>query len=153
MSSHKLLDSFNAAAAAGIEKPRLRFLDFTVSLAPRSGKNPGYLYVKSTRDRTYLGKISPSGSVHLLYDAVRHNPSIATDIENLIADPYSATKVYGLQTGSCSCCGRKLTNTLSVRLGIGPVCREKFGWADLDPAEEEQEQEQEQEPEQLLLSL
>lgn len=46
-------------------------------------------------------------------------------------DPYAAATAYGLQTGvcsCCSCCGRELTNKLSVELGIGPVCREKFGW-------------------------
>ena len=32
----------------------------------------------------------------------------------------------GQETGTCSCCGRTLTNELSISLGIGPICRE--GW-------------------------
>ncbi|MEN9998846.1 MAG: hypothetical protein RI922_1836 [Bacteroidota bacterium] len=31
---------------------------------------------------------------------------------------------YGLQTGECSVCGRPLSDPESIRLGIGPVCRE-----------------------------
>jgi hypothetical protein len=31
---------------------------------------------------------------------------------------------YGLQTGECSVCGRPLSDPESIRLGIGPICRE-----------------------------
>lgn len=31
---------------------------------------------------------------------------------------------YGLETGECSICGRELTDSESVRIGIGPVCRQ-----------------------------
>jgi hypothetical protein len=30
--------------------------------------------------------------------------------------------------GKCCCCGRALTDPLSIELGIGPICREKGGW-------------------------
>ena len=147
---NKLLEAFNTATSNGIEKPRLKFLDFTISLAPRSGKNPGFLYVKSNRTRRYLGKISPEGSVHLIYDAVKDIPSIATELEGIVSDPYTATKMYGYKTGVCSCCGRKLTNKMSVELGIGPICREKYGWVgEFNLGENEEEQE----PYQELLPL
>ena len=48
-------------------------------------------------------------------------------VQDAAADPYAAAKLYGQNTGSCSCCGRELTNALSIELGIGPICREKFG--------------------------
>ena len=41
----------------------------------------------------------------------------------------------GKPTANCSCCGIALTNDLSIALGIGPICREKWGvtnWEDLD---------------------
>lgn len=31
---------------------------------------------------------------------------------------------YGLETGECSICGRELTDSESIRIGIGPVCRQ-----------------------------
>jgi phosphoglycolate phosphatase-like HAD superfamily hydrolase len=41
---------------------------------------------------------------------------------------------YGMEIGSCSNCGRTLTNELSRRLGIGPVCGGRMfgddGWRD-----------------------
>ena len=44
------------------------------------------------------------------------------------SDPHAAAKAYGARTGECSCCGRELTNAESIELGIGPICRDKFGW-------------------------
>jgi len=40
-------------------------------------------------------------------------------------DPLAAAIAYGRETGSC--CGRELTNKVSIDLGIGPICREKWG--------------------------
>ena len=42
-------------------------------------------------------------------------------------DPLAAAIAYGRETGSCSCCGRELTNKVSIDLGIRPICREKWG--------------------------
>ncbi len=36
-------------------------------------------------------------------------------------------RAYGLMTGSCSICGRKLTDPVSVAEGIGPVCAKRLG--------------------------
>jgi hypothetical protein len=44
------------------------------------------------------------------------------------ANPLEAARLHGQRTGSCSCCGRELTNAESIALGIGPICRERFGW-------------------------
>lgn len=53
-------------------------------------------------------------------------------IKMLMTDP-SARKMtleeavqFGKLYGVCCSCGRMLTNELSIELGIGPVCREKF---------------------------
>lgn len=42
------------------------------------------------------------------------------------ADPLAAAKAFGLRFSSCSCCGRELTNPESIKLGIGPICAEKW---------------------------
>lgn len=49
------------------------------------------------------------------------------EIVQVLANPSAAARAYGLRTGTCSCCGRELTNAESRRLGIGPVCAEKWG--------------------------
>lgn len=40
----------------------------------------------------------------------------------------AAAKMHGQQTGICSCCNAELTNPESIALGIGPICREKWGF-------------------------
>ena len=69
----------------------------------------------------YLGKVTPN----------RLDSRIPDDIKEVLleaaGDPLTAAVRYGKETGSCSCCGRDLTNAESIRLGIGPICREKFG--------------------------
>ena len=40
-------------------------------------------------------------------------------------------KIYGDNTGSCGICGRELTDPLSVKRGIGPVCHERLNAASL----------------------
>jgi hypothetical protein len=35
-------------------------------------------------------------------------------------------KEFGCLYGSCAICGRTLTNEISIEMGIGPVCREKY---------------------------
>lgn len=44
------------------------------------------------------------------------------------ADPLAAARENGVKTGRCSCCGRPLTDPVSIGFGIGPICRERgFG--------------------------
>jgi hypothetical protein len=42
--------------------------------------------------------------------------------------PRQASIDFGLQSGSCGVCHSPLTNEESLKLGIGPVCRNKMGW-------------------------
>lgn len=51
----------------------------------------------------------------------------AQEVVAVLDDPSAAARAYGLRTGSCSCCGRELTNAESLKLGIGPICAEKWG--------------------------
>jgi thiaminase len=117
--------------------PKLRLADFVFSLAPDTGRNSGSIYVKSSptktlepfrgyvkQDGVYLGKIA-EGRFSRSRDC---DATLEAAIVAAAADPEAAASAYGLQTGICSCCGRKLTNAESVGLGIGPICRSKWGW-------------------------
>lgn len=115
--------SFAAANAAGIKFPKLRMGDGLVfSRAPDTGRNAGAIYVKCYG--AYIGKIMDGRylSTPGLSDAT------VAQVIAVAANPHDAAKVYGMKTGKCSCCGRELTNGLSIELGIGPICRDKFGW-------------------------
>ena len=118
----KLAAAFATAKANKLKYPKIRLADFVFSLAPDHGRNAGAIYVKD--GETYLGKVV-EGRFTRSRDC---NAELEQAIIAAAADPEAAAAAYGLQTGTCSCCGRELTNAESVGLGIGPICREKFGW-------------------------
>lgn len=121
VSMDKLTAAFDAARANGAKR-KVRMVGLTFSEAKTTSKNPGAIYVKDgTR---YLGKVMDSKFV-----ASRE----CTDAENQLvidvaADPRAAAIAYGRKTGSCACCGRELTDPVSVDMGIGPICATKWGW-------------------------
>jgi Family of unknown function (DUF6011) len=108
-----------------LQNPKVRLLGandqvFVLSLAPAYGKNAGAIYVKSGED--YLGKIFGgkfirAGACSMLQES---------DLVAACCRPEESAVAYGRAYGNCSCCGRELTNALSIELGIGPICREKF---------------------------
>lgn len=70
----------------------------------------------------YLGKVTPAGCDSRLSDDVKATIMAAA------SDPLNAAIRYGKLSGSCSCCGRELTDPRSIEAGIGPICATKFGW-------------------------
>lgn len=111
----------------GIRRPIVRLagptLGFKFSLASDTSANAGAVYVNlMDEDSTYIGKIA-NGKF------LRAGACTNTQESEVIAaclHPESSAVAYGRRYGSCSCCGRELTNHLSIELGIGPICREKF---------------------------
>lgn len=118
----KIEVSFAAAMQNGIKRPKLRLGSFMFSRAPDTGKNAGSIYVKE--GEAYLGKITGGEFLPTRECGDERKANVVT----VAADPAGAAKAYGMRTGSCSCCGRALTNGASIDLGIGPICAEKYGW-------------------------
>jgi hypothetical protein len=118
----KIAVAFAAAFGNGIKRPKLRLGSFHFSRAPDTGKNAGSIYVKEGEQ--YLGKVS-EGQFFPIRECGDERKA---DVIAIASDPSAAAKAYGMRTGSCSCCGRELTNKESIDLGIGPICAEKFGW-------------------------
>jgi hypothetical protein len=52
--------------------------------------------------------------------------SVKQEIYAFSCNPMEWMKNYGKETGFCCVCGRQLTNEVSVELGIGPICAQKF---------------------------
>lgn len=120
----KIEQAFAAAKEARLKWPKLRLAALVFSPASATGRNAGAIYVKNNDD-IYLGKIQ-DGRFVKSRDCDAQTEALVVEVAS---DPHAAAVAYGHQTGICSCCGRELTNELSVSLGIGPICREKWGWA------------------------
>jgi hypothetical protein len=114
--------AFASAHAAGVKTPRLRLGSFVFSRAPDHGKNAGAIYVK--RSGEYLGKVTDGR----FRPVMSCDAGTAAEVVEVAANPHEAALAYGADTKRCSCCGLTLTNEESKRLGIGPICRAKYGW-------------------------
>ena len=97
-------------------------VEFRVSQAPATGKNPGSLYVK--RAGEYQGKIARDGTFSAARDA---HPGMVEALRAFAADPARAALAYGQATSNCCFCARELTDQRSVDAGYGPICASRFG--------------------------
>ena len=111
-----------ANASQHLKRPRLHIGDLVFTKAPSTGKNAGYLYAKFQDE--YAGKISPDGSFMKAWGC---SEETVNKIKAISQDPMAAAQAHGHDTGNCSACGRLLTNELSVQIGIGPICRGRWG--------------------------
>jgi hypothetical protein len=113
---------FTGLADKGFKKPTLRSEHLKYKLAPATGNNPGAVYITDNYG-TYLGKLK-HGNISLL----QSSREVVAEIVDTMENPKEAAVKYGRKTGQCAICGRPLDNKLSVALGIGPICNERFGW-------------------------
>lgn len=115
-------DMFETAVGNGYKRPTYRAEGLVISRATDHGNNPGALYVKDEEDN-YCGKV-----LGVKYSGTRAAPTdVSERLATIAADPLGAALRYGRRTGQCACCGRKLTNHGSIDLGIGPICKDKWG--------------------------
>jgi hypothetical protein len=107
---------FETARASGYKMPVYRAAGLVINRASDYGRNPGALYVKNDQG-DYLGKIV----------GTQYTGKPAPALTAIAADPRGEAIKYGQRTGTCSCCGRTLTNEGSIDAGIGPICASKWG--------------------------
>lgn len=107
----------------GVKSPKRKFTlrlpsQITISTVT-SGSNVGYVYV--FENKNYVGKVSPDG---VLFG------DFSEDAKNILYEAnenlFELAKIYGHETGSCSVCGRELSDPLSIQMGIGPICAKRF---------------------------
>lgn len=119
----KLEAAFNSARASGLRRLKMRFCDFEIKPAKETSRNAGAYYVTSHGGGTYYGKLQDGRFV-----ASRDcEPGIADGVQAAMVDPLASARYFGKFSGTCSCCGRELTDPASIEAGIGPVCAGKFG--------------------------
>lgn len=116
------IDAINALFATamdnGLKAPQFRTERLTIKVAKRHADT---LYV--TDKGEYAGKIV-SGKFFAVREAKKDVVEILGEIAK---DPKAAAIAYGRSTGICCCCGRELTDAVSVANGIGPICEGKWG--------------------------
>jgi hypothetical protein len=112
---------FENARHAGFKRAKYRAEGITLSLAGNNSRNVGAIYVKDF-DGNYLGKVQDN-----MFHPVYMGEKAIEPLKIIAQNPLNAAIKYGQQTGQCACCGRELTNSESIKLGIGPICKEKFG--------------------------
>lgn len=120
--------AFDSAIESGIKRPKLRLAEFILSPAKAGTANAGAIYVvdadKTDGDgqRLYLGKILAGQ-----FAPVKAcTPERQRQIAEACADPLKEAIAYGRRTGVCACCGRELTDPVSIEQGIGPICLGKW---------------------------
>jgi len=118
-----IIDMFNHAKLSGYKRPVYRAEGLKISLAAATGNNAGALYVKTEADE-YIGKVADGRFYGTREATDNHKAALALIAEN----PGEAAIRYGRQTGNCACCGRTLSNKQSIELGIGPICKDKWGF-------------------------
>lgn len=120
--------SFQTAQNNGLKRIKLRLLGkglpllFFPANEHAKPENQGAIYVKDDRDGSYIGKIK-DGRFMRSRDC---SDELFEAVIDACKAPEEAAVAYGMMFGSCSCCGKTLTNALSIKLGIGPICRGKF---------------------------
>ena len=122
-----LFAAFEAAKSKGAKRLTLRFAGINI----KPNRDNTALWVTSQDEMEegdyglkskYLGRVTRTALDSRLSDTVKET------ILGAAADPLTAAIRYGKVSGSCSCCGRELTDPRSIEAGIGPVCATKFGW-------------------------
>ena len=108
-------------------KLRLRPASFCVSMGLPSRQLPKVL----TKVASTCSSLTGSTLVRLPPEGIyKGDASIKNALLQAAADPLQAAVAYGRQTGSCSCCGRELTDPVSIFGGIGPICLAKLAGND-----------------------
>lgn len=118
----RIRQMFDDALMNGHRKPVYRAEGLKISLAASNGRNPNALYVVEIEDDAYQGKIADTTFI-----ATRDTKAdVMERLQIIAANPLEAAVRYGRRTGTCSCCGRELTNHASIEAGIGPICAGRF---------------------------
>jgi hypothetical protein len=125
MDASKIVKAFaRVRASAAQEGDSVAFLKLrldTFQFSPDK-ENASDVWVKE--NDTWCGKIEGGRSKRF----ERCTDDQEARIKICCDDPAAAAKAYGLRFKNCSCCGRMLTNEESRRLGIGPICAQRWGF-------------------------
>ena len=110
-------DLLNALPAARFQ---VRLDGFSLKKAGANSKNLGGVYL--FEDEVYKGKITREGTLQ----GWSLSRKAMDQLNGFAESPIEYVIKHGKETGQCSCCGRPLSDPISVHGGIGPVCLERI---------------------------
>lgn len=118
-----LVNVLRNAMGNGLKRPSLSLQTEAGEIEVKPGRD-GVFWI--TMGGQLRGKIEGNGKAFLWK---LNNAQEAVEKALLFATlkPLEALQQFGHFTGRCSCCRRRLTDPQSIELGIGPVCKAKFG--------------------------
>lgn len=117
----KIEAMFATAKLHGLNKLAFVADGLKIKPAKETSRNAGALYV--TKGNDYQGKVLGGR----FYPVNGVDPGILSKLAEIAANPSQAARDYGKKTGTCCCCGRELTDPVSVANGIGPICASNWG--------------------------
>lgn len=105
---------------------------------PKRGahENPFFVSLLTGPDNessySYLGVVDPFGSFRLTRASKMNDESKPVKVfrwamKHVFGDRILPENYQIRHAGKCGCCGRTLTEPLSLTIGIGPECRKKLG--------------------------
>lgn len=106
---------------------RLHISYYTEKIDAKITKNTAILMVKNQTTGLPIMKISRNGLVLPEPNAKNIVPILELFVR-FSNDVKGALLNYGLETGECAICGRKLTDSKSIQIGMGPVCSNGFAY-------------------------
>jgi len=120
---HTSASDCDAAAVAVTSRPAA---GFTVTLEPgyyQPEDRIVYRVMQSRSGYRYIRQIIGRRLVPLSRPSMQ-----AAQATILQTGERESVVAYGINTGRCGCCGRSLTDPVSIRNHVGPVCARRRGW-------------------------
>jgi hypothetical protein len=113
------------ASAHGKKRPTLKLGSKIRVKFMTKGKNSGGAWI-TTDSGELIGKINSKCETFVYSSTLISKDDLLQTISDFNNDLESKICSEGIANNQCMCCGLPLTNELSIRLGIGPICREKY---------------------------
>ncbi len=132
---HNIFNVINTLSKT-IQNPviRLRNEGAVFILEPLVIKNDRFKNILKISRKDQQGKSITVGHIgsngHFLKHSEYTSPIIPT-LQLIIkwnSNMKESIAYFGLKTGECSLCGRKLTDKTSIKIGIGPICRQNMNY-------------------------
>jgi hypothetical protein len=119
--------------ATRLKKPRILFavgdLNMRLSIASERARFPGSIDVTTSSGSEWFGRIHRDGRFEPSGRADTDvTPAIVAALQAFAANPEKVAREYGRRMGACCACGKALVDPVSVYLGYGPICAERYSW-------------------------
>src|SRR6266436_111749 len=123
---------FQYAVSQKLKYPKIRLHanndTIVVKLAGSKSRYEGQLVVTNdagfgSPSNRYFGRVDQQGAIIAGRDLT---PAVEHLLEEFAANPVEVAQRYGALTGNCMFCDKKLDDAVSVAVGYGPVCAQKW---------------------------